>query len=131
MVVVGGRVAVDRMNDRTENKEPLTDDAIPGHAGSHGQLVPVCQELTHPATSVSPPKATITPNGTDQSDSAGFQWQCGLICAHMLARHTTYRPWQRFRPNTEQVIMYSCTVRMLLLPRSDFPNVELKPGQPQ
>jgi len=123
MVVVRDRVTVDRMDDRTENKGPLTGDAVP-----------VTRLLT---TSHEPlphrfhPGATIIPNSTAHSDSVGDQWRCGLVCSDIsiLARRTTYRTCKRFRKSIEQATMYSCTVRMLLLPCPNLPNIELNPRQ--
>lgn len=66
-------------------------------------------------------------SSTGQPDSAGRQRQwgsCVLICL-LDVQHTDHG---KARQNIE-VIMYLCTVRMLLLPCPDFPNVEL--GQTQ
>lgn len=124
MVVVRDRVTVDRMDDRTENKGPLTGDAVPVTrllTTSHGRLSRCRIGFI--------PGATIIPNSTAHSDSVGDQWRCGPVCSHrsILARRTTYRTCKRFRKNIEQATMYSCTVRMLLLPCPNLPNVELNP----
>ena len=101
---------------------------LSGHASSHDPASSWVRD-SNSAASVSFPRATITSGNTGSSDSAGCQRRWGLMCFHVLARRTTYRPWQSPRQNIEQVVVYSCTVRMLLLPRSNFPNVKLGPGQ--
>lgn len=85
------------MDDRTENKEPLSDDAIP---------------VTHLLTASSWVEGKLillgnvgfTPGGDNHSEQHRLfrlggrdvaMWTHALIT--MLARRTTYRPCQRFR----------------------------------
>ena len=103
-------------------REPLTDDAIPvtrlltTSSGSH--LFHSRRRQSFRATQLIPTRPEV--NGDTDP----------YVLISILARRTTYRPCKRFRKIIiEQVTMYSCTVRMLLLPCLDFPNVELNPGQ--
>ena len=71
-----------------------------------------------PATQANPTRPVASGDG----DS------CVFMCL-LDVQHTDHA--NVFRHNIEQVVMYSCPVRMLLLPCSDFPNVELGPKSTQ
>jgi hypothetical protein len=76
MVVVGDRVTVDRMDDRRENKEPLTDDAVPVT-----RLLTPLSPRSHPAHQFHSRRrqslrtAQLIPTRRDG------KWRCGLICS--------------------------------------------------
>lgn len=116
MVVVWDRVTVDRMGVIALRTRTLTDDALPGHASSHGQLTP------HLGSS------SFTPEGDNHSGNRPRAIPTRLTESGDAKPYacSTYNIQTGFSTKCiERVIMYSCAVRMFLLPCFDFPNVEL------